>query len=94
MSPTVFRYKNFKFFFFSNEEERMHVHVVSPDGEAKFWLKPVVALADYSHYSERQLKILVKVVEEHAKEIEKEWIKHFGGRSSGDNKGRVVASRK
>lgn len=24
----------------------MHVHVFSPDGEEKFWIKPVVALAN------------------------------------------------
>lgn len=40
MSPTVFREKGYRFFFFSREESRMHVHVVSGDGEAKFWLEP------------------------------------------------------
>lgn len=77
MSPTVFRYKNYRFFFFSREETRMHVHISSPDGEAKFWIEPVVALADFSGYSQRQLKELVKVVESHAKEISKAWKQHF-----------------
>lgn len=77
MSPTVLRYKNYRLFFFSHEEPRMHVHISSPDGEAKFWLEPMVALADYSGYSERQLKELSKLVEKHAKEIEKAWKKHF-----------------
>ena len=77
MSPTVFRYKNYRFFFFSREESRMHVHVSSPDGEAKFWIKPVVALADYSAFSERQLRELERIVVKHAKEIEKTWKKHF-----------------
>jgi hypothetical protein len=77
MSPTVFRYKNYRFFFFSREETRMHVHISSPDGEAKFWIEPVVALADYSGFSERQLKELLKVVEKHEKEITKAWKKHF-----------------
>lgn len=40
MSPTVFRYKNFRFHFFSREEPRMHVHVISGHGEAKFWMEP------------------------------------------------------
>ena len=77
MSPTIFRYKNYRFFFFSREETRMHVHILSPDGEAKFWIEPVVALADYTGLSDRQLRELSKVVEEHAKEIEKAWKKHF-----------------
>lgn len=37
MSPTVFRDGPFRFFFFSREELRIHVHVQSADGEAKFW---------------------------------------------------------
>lgn len=77
MSPTVFRYKNYRFFFFSREEMRMHIHVISPDGEAKFWIEPIVALADYSGFSDRQVKELGKVVEKHAEEIEKAWKKHF-----------------
>ena len=77
MSPTVFRYKNYRFFFFSREETRMHVHILSPDGEAKFWIEPVVALADYRGLSDRQIKELSKVVEKHGKEIEKAWKIHF-----------------
>lgn len=40
MSPTVSRDCPFRFFFFSREERRMHVHVQSADGEAKFWIEP------------------------------------------------------
>jgi len=40
MSPTVFREHGYRFFFFSREESRMHVHISSGDGEAKFWLEP------------------------------------------------------
>ncbi len=77
MSPTVLKHKNYRFFFFSREETRMHVHISSPHGEAKFWIDPVVALADYSGFSERELKLLAKVVEKNVKEIEKSWKKHF-----------------
>ena len=77
MSPTVFRYKNYRFFFFSREEPRMHIHVLSPDGEAKFWIEPVISLADYTGFSDQQIKELVKVVTRHAKKIEKAWKTHF-----------------
>jgi hypothetical protein len=40
MSPTIFREAGFRFYFFSREEPRMHVHVQCADGEAKFWLEP------------------------------------------------------
>jgi hypothetical protein len=45
MAPTVFRQGAFRFFFFSREESRMHVHVTHTDGEAKFWLEPQIELA-------------------------------------------------
>ena len=34
MSPTVFRDRGYRFFFFSREESRMHVHIAAKDGEA------------------------------------------------------------
>ncbi len=50
MNPTVFREEGYRFFFFSRGEERMHVHVISTDGEAKYWLEPEITLAkNYRH---------------------------------------------
>ena len=45
MSPTVFREAGYRFFLFSREEPRMHVHVQAQAGEAKFWLEPDIELA-------------------------------------------------
>ena len=47
MSPTIYREGPYRFFFNSREETRMHVHITSADGNAKFWLEPIVALANY-----------------------------------------------
>ncbi len=55
----------------------MHVHVTSPEGEAKFWLEPIIALADHYNLNNRQLKEIEKIVEERADEIKKAWKKHF-----------------
>jgi hypothetical protein len=30
----------YRFYFFSLEEDRMHIHVEAPDGELKVWLEP------------------------------------------------------
>jgi hypothetical protein len=51
MSPTVFREKGYRFFFFSREESRMHVHIVSGDDEAKFWPEPDLELAKNHGYN-------------------------------------------
>jgi hypothetical protein len=45
VSATVFREGPFRVYFFSLEESRMHVHVSTADGEAKFWLEPEIELA-------------------------------------------------
>jgi len=73
----VFRVGNCRFYFFSREEERIHVHVVSPDGEAKFWLEPVIALATYTGFSAKQLRQMQERVEEHEDEIRAAWTRHF-----------------
>lgn len=77
MSPTVFRYKNYRFFFFSREEKRVHVHVSAPDGEAKFWLEPIVSLGENHGLSSKQLKELQKIIEDRKDEITEAWKKHF-----------------
>ena len=38
VSPTVLRVRGFRFYFFSREEQRPHVHVQHAEGEAKFWI--------------------------------------------------------
>lgn len=53
------------------------MHVVSPDGEAKFWLEPIVALAESFRLSPRELKELQGVVERRTDEIVRAWEKHF-----------------
>ncbi|MBI4333524.1 MAG: DUF4160 domain-containing protein [Chloroflexi bacterium] len=80
MSPTVFREKGYRFYFLSNEEDRIHVHVTSEDGEAKFWLEPVVSLALYFGLSSRKVNDIQKLVEGHKNEIVEAWQKHFGKR--------------
>jgi Domain of unknown function (DUF4160) len=78
MAPTVARDGQFRMFFFSREETRIHVHVEHPDGEAKFWLTPDVTLATYTGLSKRQLREAQTVVEAHLKEIQDAWNRHFG----------------
>jgi ribosomal protein L16/L10AE len=78
MSPTVLREGPFRLFFFSREEPRMHVHVSHPDGEAKFWLQPEIALAESVGLSARQITDAQDIVERHTGEIRDAWIRHFG----------------
>ncbi len=56
MSLTIFIEKGYRFFFFSREEPRMHVHVHCSAGVAKYWLEPEIKLARNYHLSRQQLK--------------------------------------
>lgn len=75
----MFRHGAFRFYFFSREEPRIHVHVHCPDGEARFWLEPQIALAQNLGLSGRQLRQAQTLVERHADEIRDAWRKHFDG---------------
>jgi hypothetical protein len=75
---TIVRDGQFRLFFFSREEKRIHVHVAHPDGEAKFWLMPEVTLAVNMGLSPLQLRQAQGVVDAHFTEIEDAWRRHFG----------------
>lgn len=76
MSPTILREKGYRFFFFSREEDRMHIHAVCSDGEAKFWLNPDIELAKNYNLSRAQLKEIENIIEAHYDEFKKAWEKH------------------
>jgi len=78
MSPTVFYHRNYRFFFFSREESRMHIHVYAPSGEAKFWIEPNIGLAVSKGFNSRELKEIETQIKEKENEIRKEWNRHFG----------------
>jgi hypothetical protein len=78
MSPTVFREGGFRFFFFSREESRIHIHVTHTDGEAKFWLKPEIELAINKGLSSKQIGEALLLVQHHSEEILNAWYDHFG----------------
>ena len=78
MSPTIFRELGFRFFFFSREEPRMHVHVYCSHGEAKFWIEPAIELADNYGLRGPDLQTTRRLIEEHEDEIRDAWNKHFG----------------
>jgi hypothetical protein len=77
MSPTVFRDGPFRFFFFSREEERLHIHVQSPDGEAKFWIEPSIELARSYRLGAQDLGRVLQLVVDHEQEIRDAWHRHF-----------------
>ncbi len=78
MSPTVFNESGFRFFFFSREEPRMHVHAHCGHGEAKYWMEPEIELAKNYGLTTKDLQIARQLIEAHADAIRNAWRKHFG----------------
>lgn len=79
MSPTVFREGGFRFFFFSREEPRMHVHVQGQNGEAKFWLEPTIELALSDGLTRIEIGTALRLIQEHEDDIRNAWRRHFAG---------------
>ena len=80
MSPTVFREKGYRFYFLSNEEKRIHIHVTCEDGEAKYWLEPIVSLTVSHGLNPRKLNEIQKIIEDNRNEIIEAWQRHFNKR--------------
>jgi len=79
--PVVFRYKGFRFFFYSNEgspREPVHVHVRAASGEAKLWMTPQVRIADSIGFDAGTLRELVKAAQDNRELIERTWHEYFG----------------
>ncbi len=75
--PTILIVGRYRFFFNSREEVRMHVHVNTSDGTAKFWIEPLISLAEYHNLSYKALKEIQKIVEENENEFISAWKQHF-----------------
>lgn len=79
--PVIFRYRGFRFFFYSNEgcpREPAHVHVEKGEHEAKFWIEPVVAVAYNDGFSAKVLRDLLDLVTKNQGRIKRAWHDYFG----------------
>ena len=76
--PTILKIKGYRFFFFSREELREHIHIQSQDGEAKFWLKPQIELAKNYKLPRKDLNEIEKIIDDNYDMFIKAWEKHFG----------------
>lgn len=76
MSPSIFREKGYRFYFLSNEEDKIHIHVTCEDGEAKFWLEPIISLAVSHGLNPRKLNEIQKIL---LRDIKMKSLKHGKG---------------
>jgi hypothetical protein len=55
----------------------MHVHVVSSEGEAKFWLEPAIELAQNWGLTPSHLALAKQLIEARSDEVRAAWQQHF-----------------
>jgi Domain of unknown function (DUF4160) len=75
--PRVFKKDGFRFFFYSNEHEPIHVHVQYADGEAIFLIGMRVELRESQRIKVNDLARAEKLAEENKDLIITTWNEHF-----------------
>ena len=73
--PTLLKLNGFKFFFYSNEHEPKHIHIMKNDEFAKINLENLEVL--FSSFKSKDLAFVLKVIKEHKNEFERTWDEYF-----------------
>lgn len=71
--PTLFTVFGYRFMFYSNDHEPIHVHVIKGDAEARFQVLPEVSLMDNRGLKPAELKLAESLVEENKETIVANW---------------------
>jgi len=75
--PTVVRVGSYRLAFYSsNGSEPPHVHVISANGQAKFWLDPL-SLARSVAISARELRQIESIVSDNREQLLRSWHEYF-----------------
>ena len=76
--PTILRVGPYRLYFYSHEpNEPPHIHIDRDRDSCKFWLDPV-DLAKNIGFSEKEIRKLKSLVEEHQAELLEAWHGFFG----------------
>ena len=74
--PTIFILFGFRFLFYANDHEPIHVHVVKGNIRAKFLLNPVEMVENHG-LKPSEIKMAESVIEENKEGIAEHWNKFF-----------------
>ena len=76
--PVIFEKDGYKFFFYSNEHEPVHVHVRHGGGEAVFEVENGAELRGSQNMKMIELRKALKLVRENRDLILEKWYEHLG----------------
>ena len=75
--PHLFSVFGFRFMFYSNDHEPIHVYVVKGGAEARFQAYPEVMLLDNKGLKPAELKLAESLLEENKELIVSRWKEYF-----------------
>ena len=75
--PTVFTQDGYRFFFYSNDHARIHVHVQYRGGEAVFEVEGEVVLRESVGLKTKELSKAEDLASENRELIIQKWHEHF-----------------
>ncbi len=76
--PTILREGPYRFFFYSSDgNEPVHVHVERENKIAKVWLDPVRVCNNFG-FNRSELYKILKLVEQYEEKIKEVWHEFFG----------------
>ncbi len=73
--PTLLRLKGFKFFFYANDHEPPHVHILKAERWAKIEIKSAQVV--YSSLKAQELRECLQILETHRNEFLEKWYDWF-----------------
>ena len=65
---------------FSNEESRIHIHVIKAENECKYWLEPKIELAENFGFSSKELSYIEKILRENGDDFKIKFTRYVGKR--------------
>lgn len=74
--PTLFILFGYRFFFWSNEHEPIHVHVSKGGSEAKYKVEDVSLVENFG-FKSNELRMIESIIEENREIIICHWHNHF-----------------
>ncbi len=75
--PTIFEQDGYRFFFYSNDHEPVHVHVRHGGGEAVFAIEDEIALRESSGLKVKELARAQQLAEKNKGLILQKWHEHL-----------------
>ncbi|MBQ6732906.1 MAG: DUF4160 domain-containing protein [Paludibacteraceae bacterium] len=74
--PTIFIFFGFRFMFYSDDHEPMHVHIIKDGCDAKYNIDPVQMI--YNHgFKKHEISMIESVIEQNKEIIAERWKEFF-----------------